>query len=620
MTLVRMILSDWRLNESQGMRRVIEGQFTDEQIAKYNADGYNIYALPNHPREYQSGTTVDGTHIDVFNWVFCDMDLKDEAYSSKDEFLEALGGFPLTPSKIVDSGNGVHCYWRISDLDAMSYLRLQRRLCRTLITDPAVGQIFQLMRLPNTLNTKRKGIVLHCHTLYDEPTTYTCEQLDKVLPPITPVDEQHCQQHFNKTYSLDRDQDQISDKIPAKFGKLITENAEARAIWADPSDDRSKKDFRLGHLMYANGFTREEAITVLGNTAKALTRAPIHRLSYAQNIIDKIFTYEKAEDKKAVNLSPSVRDILARGDDVLAGRRFACHKWIDDTKHGFRLGQVIGIIGGSGVGKTTLTLNAFLWFAQRNPDFHHFFFSLEQPVGEIAKRIRTICGDDDSLYDKIHLVSNYEEDGSYKHLSLSMIEEHMLEFQTQPAHKIGSAVIDHIGVLSKNEKNGENDGLIGICRQMKAVAQRVNVMLIMLSQAPREKAGWGDLELDKSAAYGTVFFESFVDYCLCLWQPLKRVYTLGAPTVIAIKFAKIRHKLQGKDRITEDTCYQFFFDPATERIREMTQDEEQSANYFQGQAVTLRKKDKKTDLVEYTSRRLEDTDAEAPGTGRTATH
>ena len=186
---------------------------------------------------------------------------------------------------------------------------------------------------------------------------------------------------------------------------------------------------------------------------------------------------------------------------------------------------------------------------------------------------------------------------------MDSIEEHLMQFQKTTGHKVGATVIDHIGVIAKQAKNGENDGLIGVCRQMKALAVKVNTMLIMLSQAPREKAGIGDLELDKSAAYGTVFFESFVDYCLCLWQPLKRVYQNGAPTVMALKFAKIRHKKQGVDRIQEDIRYQLFFDPNTEQLRELTQEEEKSLVYFYNLAANIRKQDRKTDVVTYVSRR-----------------
>lgn len=603
--LVRLIAPDWLLKISHDAKRVIEADLTSKQIKDYNEIGYNIYYLPNSPSQLPTNGFVDGTYIDTFTCVFVDFDCKSNTYPSKEAFIEKL--YEIEPTKVVDSGNGIHGYFQVSDLDAKSYLKLSRRLMRYFNTDEAVGQIFQLMRLEGTLNTKKEGDFKTCYLLTDKGPVYTCEQLDKLLPPITVADEQYCEQHYDKTYNLDRQNVKISDVMPSKFGKLLLKNKEASELWASNTNDRSKDDYRLAHIMIASDFSKDEAATVLANSSKALARAPIHRITYAQNIVDKVWTHEKTGE--TMHLSPTVRDILSKGEETLQGKRFACNRLIDDTVHGFRLGQVMGIIGGSGVGKTTLTLNAFLWFVEQNPDYHHFFFSLEQPVGEIASRIRTISNGNDNFYDKIHIISNYSESGEYNHMSIDDIEKHILTWERVTKKKAGAVVVDHIGVLDKSIKNGEAEGLIGICRKMKSVAVNANIMLIMLSQAPREKAGVGDIELDKSAAYGTVFFESFVDYCICLWQPLKRVYSLGAPTIMAIKFAKIRHKKQHKDRIKEDICYQFFFDPETEHLRELTDSEEVSAKYWVGNATSARKADKKTDIVTYVSRRTEEVDS-----------
>ena len=561
MTLVRMILPDWRLNESQGLRKVIEGQFSDDDIAKYNAQGYNVYYRPNYPSHYVEGTTVDGTMIDAFNWVFVDCDLKDQIYESKDQFIEALGGFGLVPTRIIDSGNGVHAYWKVSDLDAMSYLKLQRRLCRALATDEAVGTIAQLMRLPGTINTKHKDAQVECVTVFEHEIIYTCEELDKALPPITLADENYCKQHYDKVYKLDRNNIQISDTLPPKFGKLLRENAEVKDLFAGLSDDRSKNDFRLAHVMFANGFTREEAASVLVNSAKALARAPVHRVSYAENIVDKIWTYETAS-ATSLDLSESVEALLKKSPgETLKGTRFPCHKRIDNTAHGYRLGQVIGLVAGSGVGKTAFALNMFRWFAEANPDYHHFFIPLEQPSAEIADRWHTMCGTDTGLHKKVHVLSNYDAEGNFRHLSLDELREYIDRWQTETGNKVGCVVIDHIGALKKKGAKDENQDLMAICHAMKAFAVKLNVLLVMQSQTSREKAGIGDLELNKDAAYGTLFFESYCDYLITLWQPLKRMHSVPeCPTVTAFKFCKIRHKKARQDVIQEDVCYYFYFD------------------------------------------------------------
>lgn len=599
MIYCRMIAPQWLLDSKPQTRKVLEGLFTDIEIKKHNKEGYNIYYLPNHPSEIGQGP-VSGSQIDTFEYVFVDYDLK-TGNLTKDEFIEVALSTAIVPTKIVDSGNGVHIYWKVSDLDPKSYLRLSRRFMRLLHTDEAVGQIFQLMRLPGTMNTKMWNHMVECETIAETDEIYTCEQLDLLLPSITIADEQYCNQHYDKTYQLNQENLNIDDKIPDKFGALLRQNHEVQAIWTGTTEDRSKNDFRLGHILFSNQFTKDEAMSVLINTSKALSRAPIHRISYAQNIVQQIWTFE-LEPAKVQSLSSSVEDILKRSGDTLKGTPFRCHKRIDNTEHGFRLGQVIGLVAGSGVGKTAFALNAFLWFAQENPDYHHFFIPLEQPANEIADRWSTMCGDDTSLHKKVHVLSNYDENGGFRHLSFDEIRNYIETWQKETGNKVGCVVIDHIGALKKKGAKDENQDLMTICHNMKAFAVQTNTLLIMQSQSSREKAGIGDLELNKDAAYGTIFFESYCDYLITLWQPLKRVHSEEAcPTVTAFKFCKIRHKKARKDVIQEDVPYFLSFDSNRELLRDMTQDEVTSFNYFLPKATNKRKSDRKTELLTYTS-------------------
>jgi KaiC/GvpD/RAD55 family RecA-like ATPase len=599
--VIRAILANWA---DSTYKKVREGVFTAEEIEELNSNGYNIYYLPNSPSNYNAAKTVEGADIDVFQYVFCDMDLKENKYDSKEDFVEKIKNFVLTPSKIVDSGNGIHVYWKVTDLDAMSYLKLQRRLIRHFNTDEAVGQIFQLMRLPGTVNTKNPDDLKLCETIMESDSDYTCEELDAALPPLAPEDAQYCQQHYDKTYKIASDV-KVNDKLPVKFGALLKNSKEAKDIWSGNLEDRSKGDYRLAHLMFAHGFTKDEAMSVLVNSSKAMARAPKHRVSYASNIVDKIWTFEQ-EKQATPQMSNSVKDILKRGIDTLKGTRFPCYSYLDNTAHGFRLGQVIGLVAGSGVGKTAIALNMFMGFVENNPDYTHFFIPLEQPAREIADRWQVMCGDREELHEKVHVLSNYDDEGNFRHLSLDEIEQYLIKFQEENKVKVGCVVIDHIGALKKKGKQGENQDLMDICHAMKAFAMKTNTLLVMQSQTSREKAGIGDLELNKDAAYGTMYFEAYCDYLITIWQPLKRCYNKeNCPTVTAFKFCKIRHKKKGQDVIQEDVPYTLIFDATTERLREMTQDEEKSFDFFNKQATNLRKNDRKTDLVIYTTIKTE---------------
>ena len=600
MTVYRLIPPKWL----PGLP-ILEGRYTDIQIKKYNQQGYNVYFLPNYPSQYESGV-IDGTMIDTFDYVFVDMDVKDGIYT-KDSFLEKVAEIAITPTQVVDSGNGIHVYWKLTNLDGMSYLRFQRRLIRLFNTDDSLATLYQLMRKPGTLNTKIKDAPVECVSLYEDSVSYTSEQFDKLLPAISKEDEAYCLDHYNRTFNIDQDQTEIKEELPAKFGKLVRDNAEASELFANQSEDRSKNDFRLGHLLLANGFTREEALSVLINSAKASQRAPIHRRNYALNIVNKIWTFEA--DENDLDLSDSVADILMQ-TEKLEGERFPCYRWIDNTECGFRLGHVLGLVAGSGVGKTTLALNMFKGFVAANPNYDHFFIPLEQPAQEIAKRWKNMCGEDTTLHKKVHIISNYDKKGTFRDLSLADIKNYILKYKKKTGRQVGCVVIDHIGVLCNTNRLGQDEGVKQIAKDMKSLAIETNTFVIMQSQTSREKAGVGDLELNKDAAFGTSVFENFCDYLVTLWQPVKQMYSKGAPTVMAFKFCKIRHKNQLKDVIKEDVPYTMYFNPETELVRQITQDEEKSFTFFLQQAINKRKADRKTEIIPYKSARWDGKDTD----------
>ena len=128
--IIRAIAPDWLLQSEPERKRVHEADLTQDQILDLNAAGYNIYYLPNPPTIYDSSTIVDGTHIDKFEYVFVDMDLKDGHWKTAAQFIEGLNAGTLAPTSVVLSGNGVHAYWKITDLTAMDYLNFQRSICR----------------------------------------------------------------------------------------------------------------------------------------------------------------------------------------------------------------------------------------------------------------------------------------------------------------------------------------------------------------------------------------------------------------------------------------------------------------------------------------------------------
>lgn len=611
--LYRLILAEWKKEEGWSPRDlspVIEADLTEQEVLDYNKKGYNCYTILNNSSTFEPGRKdengksvyIDGHDIDTFNYVFVDMDLKDGTWESKEKFVEALKASTILPTAIVDSGNGIHAYWRVLDLDSMSFIRLQRRLCRMFKTDETVATIYRLMRVPGTYNVKDKDNFKMCSVLESYPeAAFTCEDLDKAVPVITPADEEYCKKHYDQTYNLEIKNVKVDEEIPLKFQTLMRTNAEAKKLFMGPVKDRSSADYRLAHLMLAQSFTKEEARAVLLNTSKAISRSGIHRFNYANNIVDKVWTYETAPESSPERkaLSQSIEEIL-NADGSELGRRIYGHPVFDAHFKGFRLGQVIGLVGGSGIGKSTLALNFFAWFIERNPDYVHVYVPLEEPKEDIARKAVKITKNNPLMLGKIKVIGSTSEDGQVRRLSLFDIEEEIKQIE-KSGKKVGCVVIDHIGVLEQKDAEGKyyrDKGLEKVCADMNAFVRNTKSLLIMLSQTSRAKAGIGDIELDKDAAFGTVFFEAYCDYVITTWQPLKRVYK-EAPhmTVNGFKYCKIRHKTVGKDLIYEDQIYAMMFDPESDTLRELTESEYESYDYWNKQATTIRNRDKRKDMT-----------------------
>lgn len=616
--LVRLIAAKWAKAEGL-VPDTIEGDLSLDEIRKHNELGYNCYTWPNHPSpasyarvplnpRTERKRPIKGSDVDVFQWAFVDFDLKSKTYPDKDAFIAKVLESPTMPTRIVDSGNGIHAYWAVTDLDAKSFLRLNRRLSTFFRTDPAVSTLNQLMRVPDTWNVKDSEDPKLCAVVWEEQCSYSAEQLDQWLPPISADDEAYCVRHYDQAYGIGSANIKISEELPAKFLKLCRTNKELNSLYFEPQKDRSAADFRLGLMLFNLGFTRDEALSVLCRTAKASERTKVHQHNYGLQIVEKVWDAGEEEVKETQSSlkfpMTSIADIAAQSQTK--GERIFCHPMIDATKRGFRLGDVLGLIGGQGNGKTTTALNVFRWFTEFNvnKDFIHLFVSLEMPKVEIQERWQLMAAELHKSNPNVdwnrlvYVLDNYNEDGTYRELGLDDIQEYALELEKATGKKIGCLVIDHLGVLRQKstKKDNENEGLTGVCKQLKAVSIATNTFLIIQSQTSRAKNAGGDVELDMDAAFGTSSFESFTDFVMTTWQPLKRV--IGQMdkdrllAVTAFKMAKIRHKNLIEDKISADSAYGMAFDPKTELLREMTSDEHKSYEYWNKKATALRNKDR----------------------------
>jgi hypothetical protein len=549
---------------------VYEGCFDDAFLHAKNAEGYNFYFFPNHPSTnvYADGVKhLSGRHINTFNYVFVDMDLKDKIYPTKEAFYAKLKEFQLQPTMVVSSGNGVHAYWRVTDLDRDAYVFIQQCLINHFNTDDSVYTVLQLMRYPGSLNTKRHKDYVASEVIESTGVQYTISNFQSV-PGLFELPEKLVTKFQNHIMKLDGKlavplgNDVNLDEIPDRFIEFIDDpkNAPVSSMFRTPTEggrDRSSADMSLCNTLKKAKFNRKEALAILANTQKALSKGA-NRQSYAEMTVAKVYT--DALNAKFLTVGQMLRAGSAATELAAAIRG----TWFMDfgvLGNPWRKKELLGIIAGPGVGKTSVTLKIMRDIIENNPenDDIFIFISLEMTVSEIVARWIKLVGENSPLADRLYVIDNYDEKGNPRNIGLQEILEFSEEIKLGTGKNIGALAVDHIGILSKHidtEKKytfgiaSETDSGWGkmrtlsmnsMAKQLKPLANLLDTFLIILTQTTKEK-GVGDLPIGKDGAYGISDYENIMDRIITCWQPLQRVQNQTKTRYLAWQYVKIRNK------------------------------------------------------------------------------
>lgn len=573
--------------------------FTPEFLQEQNAKGYNIYFFPNHPSRdvYAEGVKyLNGKNIDVFNFVFVDMDLKDGKYKTKDDFLHVLLQFPLKPTLVVDSGNGVHAYWRVTDLERSAYVITSLALINHFKTDPSIWTVLQLMRVPQYYNTKRYKDYVQARILEEHSSgaSYSIKDFPQEIYQLDEKTITKAQNHVNRLegkVEIDFGKEVNVDEIPDKFVDLMLQNPEIANIFRDPKGtvgDRSSADMKLANILFNRGFNVNEALAVISNTQKALEKGS-HRRDYAQMTVGKV--YSDRPKHKFKTISEYMRD---EANKVLEPQIFGPY-YLDYDVLGepWRRKELLGIIAGSGIGKTAFALNIIRDIIKNNPhnDDVYVFFSLEMSKGQVIKRWLKLVGENSPLADRLYVIDTQDEKGMPSPMGLQEMYEFMTEIKQVTGKHIGAFVVDHFHIISshinihkkpnfgiKSEQNTgygdvQNLSLNGLATQLKSLVKIFDSFGIILTQTTKEK-GAGDLPIGRDGAYGCSQYEWIMDRILTIWQPLMRVQHLSKTAFLAFQYAKMREK-HSNDKIKEYDPKLLTYDMASGNLNTTTSDQYQ---------------------------------------------
>lgn len=619
--LYRLLKPEWAKNNPDFGPNTIEGiDFSPEFLKEKNDLGYGVFFFPNYnSKPVPKDEYLSGRHIDTFEWCYVDMDLKDGVYATKEDFIEKVLQFPVMPNNITLSGNGVHVYWRIKDLDREKFILTQLRLIRHFNTDKSIWTVLRLMRLGGYYNTKNKDNFKMVEIDHIHDDQYSARDLAKHLPALTTEDEKKMAAHLRKIDGLEQVEnleDIDMENLPPKFEKLMDKNKEISELFFDESGDRSENDYKLTAILYENDFTKKEAIGIISNTPKSRSLGA-EKLSYVLHTVNKVFK------TKAKHTVPSIAEKMRENKgDVRRGREIHGPAYLDCTYKGWRTQQCLGIVGGPGIGKSTISLDIFKSIIENNPNSDDIciYFNLEMTDWEIIEKWSALTNGDPKMAERLYVVSNEDDEGNARNINLQQIHWFTHDIHKSTGKKVAAIAIDHIGVINPTidiRKKptfgliGEMEGAFGDLRNvsarkmpqlLKELAKSLDCFLIIQSQTTKAKGMDGDTPLGIDAAYGASQFEQFMDYVISIWQPLRRVHKKTDMRVMGFQYCKIRSK-DKRDGIDTYIPHMLTVNVDTGALAALTMEEEDQFQALEKEATLLRKKTEKKEGIEYKNAR-----------------
>jgi replicative DNA helicase len=246
---------------------------------------------------------------------------------------------------------------------------------------------------------------------------------------------------------------------------------------------------------------------------------------------------------------------------------------IDEALEGVQPGELLGIMARPGIGKTLVLCHITQGLAGAG----HVCLSLEMPAAQIIERLARMVYERNKYTLRRELKADDFDAGKYLEacagllldatpgLSVAQILGRVR--RAQATQKVTVVTIDHLGLLGGDPKLTTYDRVSKQARELKELAKRCDVAVILLIQANRDAGGDGSRELHLGSARDSGVIEEACDYLIAL-RRLDRSLTLhGAERerfkdAIFAKVIKHRHGIP----MTEEVAYRI--DPVSLRLIE----------------------------------------------------
>ena len=128
-----------------------------EEANRYNDLGYGIFHTPN---DFDGARRKE--NLIKINYWLADIDEGD-----KTEQYENILSLIYKPSKIIESKNGFHCYWKAKDATIANYTKIEQGIIQRLKADKGCKDVTRILRAPSFYHWKDKDNPYFVYEVYD---------------------------------------------------------------------------------------------------------------------------------------------------------------------------------------------------------------------------------------------------------------------------------------------------------------------------------------------------------------------------------------------------------------------------------------------------------------------
>jgi len=236
----------------------------------------------------------------------------------------------------------------------------------------------------------------------------------------------------------------------------------------------------------------------------------------------------------------------------------------DCLVHRWSRGELLGLIGDSGVGKSEVVLSIFKVILENNPSSSAVYVSLEMTDQKISERWSKMTKGNPELSDRLYVISRYDENNKSREVSMSWIKKELVKYHSSIEDIIVFA-IDHVHVLGENDPSSLNSMMV----KLKEMAVELHAFGIPMAQVNKSSGQKGEVPLDSDSVLACSQFKYICSDIIQIHRPILRYEDDAKMSILGWGYAKVR-EADEKDKVRRGQNKLLLYDLGIRDLRKMT--------------------------------------------------